>query len=418
MKRKLFRQTANEWQHNIWLALELLIVSVVMWFISDYLYTNISIVTSPRGFDTEHCYLIKFSELNDKSPDYISDLSDEQRNDNLLRLIDLLQKRPEIECVAMGQNSYFYNSSNSGIQLEKDSLTTGNTYFVSRMVSADFPRVFRIRGANGESPEDLAEILKNGPKKSFIISDNAFADQGIEHMKEFIGSDFYSVTDKDTLTLLAAFVPARYDDYTPEEHSASLMKYVRPKHYIYMNEMFVRVRDNMDRNFIENLMKDASRTLRSGNHYISGVQSFDDIRTIHQRENDADLRNYFIGAAFLALNIFLGLFGTFWFRTQQRVPEIAIRKANGATRGDIFRRIVSEGELILLAVTPVAVLIDWQLTKLELNTYYHGAYFEPLRFFCCVAVAWGLMALMILLGTIIPANRAMKIAPAEALNEE
>ena len=64
------------------------------------------------------------------------------------------------------------------------------------------------------------------------------------------------------------------------------------------------------------------------------------------------------------------------------------------------------------------MLIDWQLTKLELNTYYHGGYFEPLRFFCCVVVAWGLMALMILLGTLIPANRAMKIAPAEALNEE
>lgn len=418
MKRKLFRQTANEWQHNVWLALELLIVSVVMWFISDYLYTNISIVTSPRGFDTEHCYLIKYAELNDKSPDYISGLSDKQRNDNLLRLIDLLQKRPEIECVAMGQNSYFYNGSNSGIQLEKDSLSTGDSYFLCRLVSADFPRVFRIHGANGESPEDLTEILKNGPRSAFLISDNAFADHGIGHMKEFIGSDFYSVTHRDTLTLLASYAPARYNDYTPEEHSGSAMMCTSPTNYIYLNEMMVRVRDNMDRGFIENLMKDASKTLRSGNHYISGVQSFDNIRTIHQRDSDADLRNYFIGAAFLALNIFLGLFGTFWFRTQQRVPEIAIRKANGATRGDIFRRIVSEGELILLAVTPVAMLIDWQLTKLELNTYYHGGYFDPLRFFCCVAVAWGLMALMILLGTIIPANRAMKIAPAEALNEE
>ncbi len=418
MKRKLFRQTANEWQHNVWLALELLIVSVVMWFISDYLYTNISIVTSPRGFDTEHCYLIKYAELNDKSPDYISGLSDEQRNDNLLRLIDLLRKRPEIDCVAMGQNSYFYNGSNSGIQLEKDSLSTGDSYFLYRLVSADFPRVFRIRGANGESPEDLAEILKNGPRSAFLISDNAFEDHGIGHMKEFIGSDFYSVTHRDTLTLLASYAPARYNDYTPEEHSGSAMMCTSPRHYIYLNEMVVRVRDNMDRGFIENLMKDASKTLRSGNHYISGVQSFDDIRAIHQREYDADLRYYFIGAAFLALNIFLGLFGTFWFRTQQRVPEIAIRKANGATRGDIFRRIVSEGELILLAVTPVAILIDWQLTKMELNTYYQGSYFDPLRFFSCVAVAWGLMALMILLGTIIPANRAMKIAPAEALNEE
>lgn len=418
MKRKLFRQTANEWQNNVWLALELLIVSVVMWYISDYLYTNISIVTSPRGFDTEHCYLIKCSELNEKSPDYIKDLTDEQRNDNLLRLIELLEKRPEIECVAMGQNSYFYNGSNSGIRLEKDSLNTGNGYFLCRIVSPDFTRVFRIRGANGESPEKLAEILKNGSRSTFIISDNAFSHHGIKHMKEFIGSEFHNVTGNDTMTLAASYIPARYNDYTPEENSGSLIRISRQQDYLYLNEMFVRVRDNMDTDFINNLMKDASRTLRSGNHFIASVQSFDDIRTIHQRDYDADMRNYFIGAAFLALNIFLGLFGTFWFRTQQRVPEIAIRKANGATRSDIFRRVVSEGELILLAVTPIAMLIDWMLTKMELNTYYHGGYFEPLRFFCCVAIAWTLMALMIVLGTVIPANRAMKIAPATALTEE
>lgn len=191
-----------------------------------------------------------------------------------------------------------------------------------------------------------------------------------------------------------------------------------PDDYIYLNELVVRVRDNMDHDFIENLMKDAPTTLRSGNYFISSVQSFDDIREIHQRDYDADLRNYFIGAAFLALNIFLGLLGTFWFRTQQRVPEIAIRKANGATRSDIFRRVISEGELILLLVTPFAAAIDWGLTRMELNTYYHGTYFEPVRFISCLLIAWGLMALMIFLGTVIPANRAMNTAPAKALGEE
>ncbi len=79
MKRKLFRQTANEWQNNVWLAIELLIVSVVMWFVSDYIFTNISIYTSPRGFNTDHCYLIGYRELNDKSPDYAGKLSKAER---------------------------------------------------------------------------------------------------------------------------------------------------------------------------------------------------------------------------------------------------------------------------------------------------------------------------------------------------
>ena len=146
--------------------------------------------------------------------------------------------------------------------------------------------------------------------------------------------------------------------------------------------------------------------------------TFDDIRQIHQRDNISELRTYFTGAAFLALNIFLGLLGTFWFRTSQRIPEIAIRKANGATRSDIFRRVIGEGELLLLLVTPLAAVFDYLIAHFELNAIYPWDYFEPTRFFSCIAISWGFMALMIFLGILIPANRAMNIAPARALMGE
>ena len=34
MQKKLFTQIRNEWRGNLWLALELLVVSVVMWYIT------------------------------------------------------------------------------------------------------------------------------------------------------------------------------------------------------------------------------------------------------------------------------------------------------------------------------------------------------------------------------------------------
>ena len=39
MTKKLLVQIKNEWRNNLWLALELLVVSVVMWYVVDYLYT-------------------------------------------------------------------------------------------------------------------------------------------------------------------------------------------------------------------------------------------------------------------------------------------------------------------------------------------------------------------------------------------
>ena len=39
MTKKLLVQIKNEWRDDMWLALELLVVSVVMWFVVVYLYS-------------------------------------------------------------------------------------------------------------------------------------------------------------------------------------------------------------------------------------------------------------------------------------------------------------------------------------------------------------------------------------------
>ena len=44
MTKKLLVQIKNEWRNNLWLALELLVVSVVMWFVVDYLYTRMQLI--------------------------------------------------------------------------------------------------------------------------------------------------------------------------------------------------------------------------------------------------------------------------------------------------------------------------------------------------------------------------------------
>ena len=90
---------------------------------------------------------------------------------------------------------------------------------------------------------------------------------------------------------------------------------------------------------------------------------------------------------------------------------------SGATRSDIFRRIIGEGQILLLLVTPIAIVIDWLLTVYEFTSWYDG-YFEPVHFCVSVLVAWALMALMIAIGVFFPARRAMAISPAAAMKSE
>lgn len=96
MNKKLFTQIKNEWRSNTWLAIELLVVSVVMWYIADNLYCTTATYLEPRGFDISHCYLIQMGKLNEKSPDYVEyQKGDEQRD--VLELLNRLQHRPDVE---------------------------------------------------------------------------------------------------------------------------------------------------------------------------------------------------------------------------------------------------------------------------------------------------------------------------------
>ena len=71
MNKKLFNQIKNEWHSNLWLIAELLLVSVVMWFIVDYIYVRVSVYMQPRGFDIAHCYKIDMGTLVPKDDDYV-----------------------------------------------------------------------------------------------------------------------------------------------------------------------------------------------------------------------------------------------------------------------------------------------------------------------------------------------------------
>ena len=131
------------------------------------------------------------------------------------------------------------------------------------------------------------------------------------------------------------------------------------------------------------------------------------------------MRKYVAVMVFMLVSVFLGLLGTFWFRTQQRTAEIAVRKVNGATDFSVFRRLVSEGLLMLAVATLPAIVIDWLLCHYELNALYGSqGYFTAGRFALTVAATTLLMALMVIAGIWFPAYKATRVEPVRALADE
>ncbi|WP_455673254.1 ABC transporter permease [Phocaeicola sp.] len=412
MNKKLFTQIKNEWRSNLWLITELLLVSVVMWYIVDYMYVKTVIYNEPRGFDISHCYLVQMGELTDKSPDYVAYKSNEERTNDIQELLERLRRRPDIEAASISQNSYPYNGSNSTISIGYDTLHTPG-WTIRRLVTPDFVRVFRYTGTRGETPEQLAEMLERG---DFLASDNIY-DKYDRKLTSLVGERFHLYDDTTrTYRLGAALNVVRYMDY--QQASQSFCMVHKINWYDTGQELCVRVKDDQDKDFIARLKADSEKLYRVGNVFIADVSSFANIRERFQQSQTNQWRNYIFGMGFLLLNIFLGLLGTFWFRTQQRRGEIALMKSLGGTDRSVFVRQITEGLLLLVIATVPAILIDWNLANAELNSWMDGATFGVVRFSATVLITFLLIALMIVVGIWIPAGKAMKLQPAEALHDE
>lgn len=405
----------TEWRSNVWLGIELLIVSVVLWFIAAWFYGVIRIYTRDLGFDIEHCYLLTVNNADPNNPKFVErDNEYRATSEDMAEILDRLQHHPIVEAASLSQNSYPYNGSNSGLSFwTPDGLRTQG-YVVRRDVSADFVRVFRYRGVNGETPEELAALLAKG---DYLISNRSLLDAHDNKIDMSGRGSFQIYTSEDTTrlrTIGAVVVPPRYSDY--QTFDATLLRKLARRRFCDANEVCIRVKPEADRDVRETLMADAETLFHVGNKMLVDVTPFGEVRDSFLRTMTQTVRSMGVGMMFLLVNVFLGLFGTFWFRTRQRVSEVAIRLSFGATPGGVFRRLLAEGLVILLLVTPLAFAIDCLLCHLGLNQFMDADDWGAAALAACITFV--VMALMIVAGVWFPASRAAAIDPAKALKDE
>lgn len=441
MSRKLLKQINNEWRSNLWLAVELLIVSVVMWYVADYLAVQATIKNTPMGIDATDCFIVEMSYVPAEAPEYDpSDSTQTTNAESVLTILDRINSNADVEIAALAFNSaipYTQNSWNTSLTAAdgKDSLIT--SYLGWRNVSADYPRVFRIRGAKGESPEEMAEVLRRGEAllgANTISYDRATRKYDTDQeWRDFYFKELYADKQKLVGRKLCSMamgdsliyrIGGIINNIKRLEYEMPNMAFLTPidindPSSVCNSRIVVRTKPGRMPEAIASINGNATTTYHAGNIFISAVNPFANLRKNIQSNYDEQVRNYIVIMVFLMVCIFLGLLGTFWFRTQQRVSEIAIRKVNGATSSMIFRRLIGEGILLLTVATPFAVVCDWLITHFSLNDCIWGTdYFEPARFLLTVVISYLLMALMIVLGIWFPARKAMKIEPAIALKDE
>jgi putative ABC transport system permease protein len=119
------------------------------------------------------------------------------------------------------------------------------------------------------------------------------------------------------------------------------------------------------------------------------------------------------GALAMFLSAF-GLFGVLAFRVAKRTREIGVRMALGAGPGQVARMVLRRG--VVLAVTGVAIGVVGALASVKLprSLLYGVPPGDPLAF----AAASGLLLVIALAASYLPARRATRLDPLLALRHD
>ena len=181
------------------------------------------------------------------------------------QLAERRRLRPEVKTISFGQSAHPYNGNNASMSVKIDTLYSSDGF--RRFVTPGFIEVFRYEGANGETPEQLAELFE---ANTFMASAALYKYNYDKNLTPYIGER--AVLFGDTTSnyrLVASLKPIRYDDYMEQRYSLTAL--IPLSWYSPYLELCVRLHPDQDVDFIEKIRKDSERQYLIGNVYIATV---------------------------------------------------------------------------------------------------------------------------------------------------
>jgi putative ABC transport system permease protein len=146
---------------------------------------------------------------------------------------------------------------------------------------------------------------------------------------------------------------------------------------------------------------------------VSRVRSIEQILagSLAERRFNTWIVGLFAATALLLAAI--GTYGVMAFAVTSRTRELGVRAALGATPGNLISMVLKQGLLLTLTASAIGLIGAVTLTRFMASMLFNVAPRDPITF----GLVAGLLALVAIAATLIPARRAMNVDPSTALRE-
>ena len=418
---------------SIWLALELILVTIACWWAFDPLLVTSYVTHMPLGYDTD-----RLVQLNVASNIPVKEAF---QNTNLFRdeETQLVEKLEEMEDVEMAYLAYDNPIGNGSMNLGHYFSTKLREDSIYAHVYGFMPdsKMFEVYGIQSLTPEVPTSELSHDCawEKSIIITRS-------------LAMYLFGTIDVAgrTITSYTTFYNEKIWDYQKGNVDYKVRAVVEDiKSYIsdrdYTNvfickgspsvniPIIVRLREGINADkFIQSHQQQVDHELVTKHCYVRNMKS---LKELNQQEFEhtygRSTRRFMLIAAFFALNLAFGVFGTLLMYTRQRREEAGVRRAFGATRWSVFWNFISEAWLLTTISVVAGCAIYFQFATTHglfshfLSTWGASHYwFDDFgtHFLVVSVIVYLVLLCAVLIATAIPAWRICRSEITVALKDE
>lgn len=394
----LFKLIWNKKKQNALLIIEMFISFIVMFAVFTLVVFSVRNYRQPMGFDYEDVWAINFTP-----PENI------KSNDSAAMFHDALKKSmmamgPIKEISFCGFNLPFsMSTSNSMINYGSHKNVLANTYNAEETYK-DVLNMHMLEGRWFNKSDDASRynpvVITKKLKEELFGNESAVG--------KILGQfDPGKATSTNSYKVMGVVDDIKdKGSYQAIENGMYVKMDSNWLHWA--GNMLIKVKPGTDAAFESKLFKTLSNAIGTSieiEHLDKKLESKNKVMLV-------PMIIAFIVAAFLIINVALGLFGVLWYNINKRKGEIGLRRAVGATGNSVSNQLV--GEVLVLSTISLIIgcFFAFQFPLLNVFDLAAGIYL------IAIALAVVFIYALVTVCALYPGKQAAAIYPAVALHEE